>query len=120
MSKRILIVEDDEVARELMRMTLERQGYEVQTAEDGVKGYESALKNPPDLIVADLQMPAADGVHLVRRIRAAETLSKIPIVIVTGTGFGNAAYTLSQGADAFEPKPVEPASFIETVRRLLA
>ena len=118
--KRILIVEDDDVARELMRMTLERQGYAVEAAEDGIKGYELAVASRPDLIVADIQMPAADGVHLVRRVRDTDEIAKTPIIIVTGTGFGNAAYTLSQGADAFEPKPLDPASLVSTVRRLLA
>ncbi len=118
--KRILVVEDDDVQRELMRMTLERQGYAVETAADGIEGYEAAVRARPDLIIADIQMPAADGVHLVRRVRDTQEIAHTPIVITTGTGFGNAAYTLSQGADAYEPKPIDPASLAATVRRLLA
>ena len=118
--KRILVVEDDDVARELMQMTLERQGYAVDAAGDGIEGYDLAVRNRPDLIVSDLQMPAADGTHLVRRIRDTPEIASTPIVITTGTSFGNAVFTLSQGADAFEPKPIDPASLIQTVRRLLA
>ena len=117
---KILIVEDDEVTRELMRMALERQGYDVTAAGDGIEGYELALSERPDLIVTDIQMPAADVVHLVRRVRDTEGLARVPIVVTTGTTFGNAAYTLAQGADAYEPKPIDPASLVETVRRLLA
>lgn len=119
MSKKILIVEDDDDTRELMRMTLERKGYAVSTAADGIAGYERAVAERPDLIVADIQMPAADGVHLVRRVRDTEGIEATPIVITTGTSFGNAAYTLAQGANAYEPKPIDPASLIETVKRLL-
>lgn len=118
--KKILVVEDDDVERELVKMTLERQGYAVDTAEDGIVGYELAVEHRPDLIVSDIQMPAADGVHLVRRIRDTAEIARTPVIIVSGTGFGNAAYTLSQGADAYEPKPIDPASLIETVRRLLS
>ncbi len=118
--KKILIVEDDDVMRELIQLTLERQGYEVDTACDGLEGYDLAVNRRPDLIVTDIQMPSADGAHLVRRVRDTPEIAVTPIVITTGTGFGNAAFTLSQGADAFEPKPIDPASLIETVRRLLA
>ena len=118
--KRILVVEDDDEQRELVRMTLERQGYAVDTAEDGLRGYELAVESRPDLIVADIQMPSADGVHLVRRVRDTAELASTPVVIVSGTGFGNAAYTLALGADAYEPKPLDPAALIETVRRLLS
>ncbi len=117
--KRILIVEDDEVARELMRMTLERKGFGVVTAEDGVRGYELAVAERPDLIITDVMMPAADGVHLVRRVRDTDEIASTPILITTGYGTGSATLTLAQGADAFEPKPLDPDSLRETVRRLI-
>jgi DNA-binding response OmpR family regulator len=117
--KRILIVEDDDDTREAMRMTLERKGYAVSTAPDGIAGYELAVAERPDLIISDIQMPAADGVHLVRRVRDTVSIAVTPIVVTTGTSFGNAVFTLAQGADAYEPKPIDPASLIETVRRLL-
>lgn len=118
--KKILVVEDDDVARQLMCMTLERQGYSVTPAEDGVAGYELAVEVRPDLIVTDIRMPAADGVHLVRRVRDTNGIASTPILVTTGFGTGDATYTLTQGADAYEPKPIDPASLLETVRRLLA
>jgi DNA-binding response OmpR family regulator len=118
-AKKILVIEDDEVARELMRMALERQGYAVGTAEDGVRGYEEVLRQRPDLIITDIQMPAADGVHLVRRVRDTSEVSETPILIITGFGTGNATFAMAQGADAYEPKPINPESFLATVARLL-
>jgi CheY-like chemotaxis protein len=118
--KKILVVEDDEVARELVRMTLEREGYRVVTAEDGVRGFEAALAERPDLIVTDVSMPAADGVQLVRRVRSSPEVAATPILVTTGFGTGNASFTLAQGADAYEPKPLNPEALRESVRRLLS
>ena len=117
--KKILVVEDDEVERELVRMTLEREGYRVVTAEDGVRGFEMAMAERPDLIVTDVSMPAADGVQLVRSVRSAPEIAPTPILVTTGFGTGNATYTLTQGADAYEPKPLDPDALRESVRRLL-
>ncbi len=118
--RKILVVEDDDVTRELMRMTLERQGYSVTTAENGVRGFELAFELRPDLSITDIWMPAADGVHLVRRVRDTSEVASTPILVTTGFGTGSATFTLTQGADAFEPKPVDPASLLRTVARLLA
>jgi two-component system response regulator ResD len=119
-AKRILVAEDDDDTRELMRRTLERRGYEVTTAADGVEAYELAVRLRPDLIITDIQMPAADGAHLVRRVRDTSELLATPIIVTTGYGTGSATLTLSQGADAFEPKPVDPASLLRSVERLLS
>ena len=118
--KKILVVEDGEVERELMRLALEREGYRVVTAEDGARGFELALSERPDLIITDYWMPAADGVDLVRRVRSTPELSATPIVVTTGFGAGSATLTLAQGADAYEPKPLDPDALRATVRRLLS
>ncbi|HEU4596931.1 MAG TPA: response regulator [Pyrinomonadaceae bacterium] len=118
--KKILVVEDDDVTRELMRLTLERQGYSVTTAENGVMGFELAFELRPDLIITDIWMPAADGIHLVRRVRDTSEVASTPILVTTGFGTGSATFTLTQGADAYEPKPLDPASLLRTVARLLA
>ena len=119
-ARKILVVEDDEDQRELMRRTLTRQGYDVTAAADGIEAYDLALALRPDLIITDVYMPAADGAHLVRRVRDTEGLAATPILVTTGYGTGSAALTLSQGADAYEPKPVDPAALLATVRRLLS
>ena len=118
--RRILVIEDDDVVRELMRTTLEEHGYEVIAAEDGVRGYDTALFVKPDLIVTDIRMPAADGIHVVRRVRDTESLEKTPILVTTAFGDGGATFSLQLGANAYEPKPIDPHSFLSTVERLLA
>ena len=120
MRKKILVIEDDDVMRELMRMSLEQNGYEVATAEDGVRGYDTALFIKPDLIVTDIQMPGADGIHVVRRVRDTSLLEKTPILVTTAFGSGSATFSLQLGADAFEPKPINQQNFLTTVKRLLA
>jgi DNA-binding response OmpR family regulator len=117
--KKILVVEDDDVQRELVRMALERDGYAVLLACDGASGFELALEERPDLIITDVWMPTADGVYLIRRVRSEPALASTPILVTTGFGTGSASVSLGQGADAFEPKPLDPDSLRETVRRLV-
>ena len=118
--KRILIIEDDDVVRELMGMALLKRGYAVTLAENGVRGYDTALFLKPDLIVTDLRMPGADGIQVVRRVRATPSLEKTPILVTTAFGTGAATFSLQLGANAYEPKPIDPQSFLATVERLLA
>ena len=119
MSK-ILVIEDDDIARELMRMALAARGHDVTVADNGVAGYDAAIFVKPDLIVTDIQMPGADGVHVVRRVRDTPTIEHTPILVTTAFGTGTATFSLQLGADAFEPKPLNPQSFLATVERLLA
>lgn len=118
-AKKILVVEDDDETRELLRMALERRGYAVFTAEDGARGFEEAVRCRPDLIVTDVTMPVADGVHLIRRVRDTPEVADTPILVTTAFGSGNATFTLAQGATAYEPKPVNPESFMATVERMI-
>lgn len=117
--KKILVVEDDDVERELVRMTLEREGYRVLIADNGARGFELALEERPDLIVTDVWMPTADGVYLIRRVRSTPALAATPILVTTGFGTGSASVSLGEGADAYEPKPLDPDSLRESVRRLV-
>ena len=118
-AKTILVIEDDEVQRELMSMTLKKRGYQVLTAENGVYGYDQALDSPPDLIVTDINMPGADGLHVVRRVRDTPELAGTRILVTTGYGTGMAAFSLAEGADGYEPKPLNPESLVASVERLL-
>ena len=118
-AKTILVIEDDEVQRELMSMTLKKRGYQVLTAENGVYGYDQALDSPPDLIVTDINMPGADGLHVVRRVRDTPELAGTRILVTTGYGTGMAAFSLAEGADGYEPKPLNSESLLASVKRLL-
>jgi CheY-like chemotaxis protein len=119
-SKKILVIEDDDVARELMRTALESRGYDVMVAADGVGGYDTAVFMKPDLIVTNIQMPGADGIHVVRRVRDTPLLKATSILVATAFGTGSATFSLQQGADGYEPKPLNLQSFLATVERLLA
>ena len=118
MSK-ILVIEDDDDSRELMRRALEARGHEVTVAANGVTGYDTALFLNPDLIVTDIRMPGADGVHVVRRVRDTPSLQDVPILVTTAYGTGTATLSLQAGADAYEPMPLNPKNFLTTVERLL-
>ena len=119
MSK-ILVIEDDDVSRQLMQLALQKRGHDVSVADNGVEGYDTALFLRPDLIVTDIQMPGADGVHVVRRVRDTPGLEKTPIIVTTAFGTGTATFSLQLGANAYEPKPLDPQSFLATVDRLLS
>jgi two-component system chemotaxis response regulator CheY len=120
MMRRILVIEDDDASRELMGLALLKRGYQVTVAEDGVRGYDTALFLKPDLIITDIRMPGADGIHVVRRVRDTPSLENTPILVTTDFGTGGATFSLQLGANAFEPKPIDPQSFLATVERLLA
>ena len=117
---RILVIEDDDAMRELLGLALLKSGHEVTLAENGVDGYDAALFVKPDLIVTDIQMPGADGVHVIRRVRDTPALKSIPILVTTAFGSGTATFSLQLGANAYEPKPLDLRSFLATVKHLLA
>ena len=119
MPKKILLIENDDEMREVMRTTFEQNGYEVATASDGVTGYDMALFMKPDVIVTDIRLPGADGIHVVRRVRDTAAISKTPILITTPFGTGNGTFALQLGANALEPMPIDPRSLLITLRRLL-
>jgi DNA-binding response OmpR family regulator len=119
MPKKILVIENDDELRELMRTTLEQNGYEVVTTSDGVSGYDMALFLKPDVIVTGIRLPGADGIHIVRRVRDTPSLAKTPILVTTPFGTGKATFSLQLGANACEPIPIDPRSLLITVRRLL-
>jgi DNA-binding response OmpR family regulator len=80
----ILIAEDSLDGREMMRTLLSLKGYDVVVAEDGVQALDLALKNSPDLIFIDLELPRLDGINVIRNIRRSTKLSGVPIIIVSG------------------------------------
>src|SRR5215471_9477876 len=113
--KKILLIENDEENRELMRTTLEQDGYEVVIAADGVRGFDKALFTRPDLIVTGIRISGADGMHVLRRVRSTALLEKTPVLITTTFGTGDATFSLQLGANAFEPKPLNSQNFLATV-----
>ena len=117
--KKILLIENDDENRELMRTSLQQDGYEVVIASDGVRGFDKALFVRPDLIVTGVRIPGADGMHVLRKVRSTAILEKTPVLITTAFGTGDGTFSLQLGANAFEPKPLNSENFLSTVRRLL-
>jgi CheY-like chemotaxis protein len=118
MASRILVVEDDESMRELLRLHLEHAGYEVAVTEDGIgAGYE-VLKAPPDLIICDIDMPNMDGFQLVEALRADPGLPKLPIIFLTSVEDG-ASRAAQLGAADYIVKPVLVDRLLNSVRKAL-
>jgi two-component system cell cycle response regulator DivK len=116
----ILVVEDAEDARYLMRLELERLGYLVIEAEDGKKAVEMALHDRPDIILMDLSLPIMDGFAATEKIRASDGLEGVPIIAVTAhqeTDFRAGAK--AAGFDAYVTKPIDINWLNELIQGLL-
>jgi DNA-binding response OmpR family regulator len=83
---RILIIDDDEGFRFLLRMHLTHAGYEVQVAGDGVEGAKALLAQPPDLVISDLNMPFLNGIELLTLLKQDQTTAAVPVILLTGSG----------------------------------
>ena len=118
----ILIVEDLEQIRELLKVTLTFQGYPVDTAADGQEALEKIEKEPPALIVTDLLMPKMDGYAMIYRLRRNKETREIPIIVLSATyvSIEDKDFALSLGAVRFMEKPIDTADFLLTVGETLA
>jgi CheY-like chemotaxis protein len=117
---KILIVEDNEMNRDMLARRLARRGYEVLVAVDGAEGIASAQKQAPDLILMDMSLPVVDGWEAARRLKADPGTASIPIVALTAHAMaGDREKALCSGCDAYETKPVELPRLLETMRDLL-
>ena len=121
MTKRILVVEDTEDNRQIMRDLLSAAGFEILEASDGATGVAMAAEHRPDLILMDIQLPVIDGYEATRRIKADPATKDIPVVAVTSYALaGDEAKTREAGCDAYIAKPFSPRSLLARVRELLA
>ena len=115
--QRILIASDEAFPAPI-RAALEHRGFEVTVAQDFKRAYSQLLQSAFDLVFVDVA-EGADGVDLIMRVRAAPELSKTVILATAEWGTGQATLALSQGADAFEPKPLDATSLVAAVERML-
>jgi two-component system cell cycle response regulator DivK len=121
MSKRILVVEDQEDNRRIVRDLLTSTDYEVIEAEDGAQALAAVAKQRPDLILMDIQLPVMDGYEATRRIKSDPSLSSIPIIAVTSYALsGDEEKARAAGCDDFVPKPYSPRQLLAKVRQYLA
>ena len=116
MCKRILVVDDDPSIAEAISLTLEDEGYSVQTLQDGKKVWDKVDQWTPDVIILDILMSGHDGREIARRLKAHQATQRIPIVISSAHPHG---VTMAQeaGADEFLPKPFDIARLLEVVAR---
>jgi two-component system cell cycle response regulator DivK len=120
MSKKILIVEDTEDNRQILRDLLGMVGYTLVEAHDGAQGVAMAAEHRPDLILMDIQMPVMDGYEATRRIKAEPALASIPVIAVTSYALsGDEAKTRAAGCDGYIAKPYSPRQMLAKVREIL-
>lgn len=118
---RILVVDDNPDLRSYVSGILKRRGYRVKTAANGALGLAAARANTPDLIITDLMMPEVSGLELIQQARADETLSGIPIILLTAKADSETRIEgAEQGADAYLSKPFNDRELLAEVRNLLA
>jgi CheY-like chemotaxis protein len=117
---RLLIVEDNEMNRDMLCRRLARRGYEVLVACDGIQGIEVARSQQPDLILMDLSLPEMDGWTATRILKSETSTRHIPVVALTAHAMEtDREKALAAGCDAFDTKPVEIGRLIEIMNRLL-
>jgi two-component system, cell cycle response regulator DivK len=117
MSKRILVVEDQEDNRRILRDLLTSAGYEVIQAENGEEALAAAARERPDLILMDIQLPLLDGYEATRRIKADPDLRAIPIIAVTSYALsGDEGKARAAGCDAYVTKPYSPRVLLAKIR----
>lgn len=120
MSKRILMVEDTEDNRQILRDLFSATDYELIEATDGAKGLAMAQMHKPDLILMDIQLPVLDGYEVTRRIKENPDLRHIPVIAVTSYALsGDEAKARAAGCDAYIAKPFSPRLLLAKVRELL-
>lgn len=116
----VLVIEDNEQNLYLMRFLLEKNGFIVLEATDGVRGVEMAKEAKPDLILLDIQLPRMDGYTVARELRKNNALDGIPIVAVTSYAMvGDRERILAAGADGYIEKPIDPERFIGQITKHL-
>jgi DNA-binding response OmpR family regulator len=116
--KKILVVEDEEAMRELLRLHLSSAGYEVEAAEDAIAAGYAVLKSAPDLIVCDVSMPHMDGFELVAALRADGSLPRVPVIFLTSVDDGEGR-ARELGAVEYLHKPVRLEELLAAVGRHL-
>jgi two-component system cell cycle response regulator DivK len=117
---KILLVEDNEMNRDMLTRRLQRRGYEVVIALDGVQGVAMAQSESPALILMDISLPALDGWEATRRIKMAPETRTIPVIALTAHAMtGDREKCIEAGCDDFDTKPVEISRLVGKIEMLL-
>ncbi|AZU03927.1 response regulator receiver protein DivK [Glycocaulis alkaliphilus] len=120
MSKKVLIVEDNELNMKLFHDLLEAHGYETLQTREGLKAIDIAREHRPDLILMDIQLPEVSGLDVTKWLKSDEDLSGIPVVAVTAFAMkGDEERIREGGCEGYLSKPITVTSFIETIRKFI-
>jgi len=120
MTRHILVVEDQEDNRQIVRDLLTANDYEMTEAENGEEALVAVAKDRPDLILMDIQLPVMDGYEVTRRIKADPSLNSIPVIAVTSYALsGDEEKARAAGCDDFVPKPFSPRQLLAKIRQYL-
>ena len=120
MSKKILIVEDNEMNRDMLSRRLERKGYKVVMAVDGGQGVAMAQSEAPDLILMDMSLPVLDGWEATRQLKAAPETRSIPVIALTAHAMsGDREKALAAGCDDYDTKPIELTRLLGKMETML-
>jgi CheY-like chemotaxis protein len=118
--KTALIIEDNEDNMRLITLLLEKSSYSTLQAFTGMQGYETALREKPDFIILDIQLPDIEGTEVLRRIRASEIGTSIPVIAMTSYAMsGDREKLLAAGCDGYIEKPIDPERVITQIRRVI-
>lgn len=118
-SGRVLVVDDNKVIRQLIRVNLELEGLEVVTAADGAECLDVVHQVRPDLVTLDVVMPRLDGLRTAARLRADPRTNHLPLAIISACTQYEVETGLDVGVDAFLSKPFEPAELVRLVKQLI-
>ena len=117
MTKRILVVEDQEDNRQILRDLLGSADYELDEAENGQEALDAVARQRPDLILMDIQLPIMDGYEATRRIKSNPDFKAIPIIVVTSYALsGDEGKAREAGCDAYVTKPYSPRALLAKIR----
>ena len=118
---KILLVEDNDLNRDMLSRRLIRRGFDVVIAVDGGQGVDMAVSESPDLILLDMSLPIMDGWDVAQKLKADSITSRIPIIALTAHAMsGDREKTLEAGCDEYETKPVEFKRLLEKINHFLS
>jgi DNA-binding response OmpR family regulator len=118
---KVLVVDDDPVIVELLRVNFEIEGFEVVSAGDGTEGFERTLADRPDVVLSDIMMPRVDGLQLLTRLKRDVGTRSLPVILLSAKAqTAEVQQGLDMGADDYVTKPFDPLELIDRVNAVLA
>ncbi len=120
MKKLVLIVDDEDLTRQMIAMFMKMDGYDTVEAEDGVDALEKVAKRQPDAIILDVMMPVMDGITMCKKLRKNPATASIPVLMLSGRSqLGAEEDGLDAGANAYMKKPMEPKEMMVILNELM-